>query len=170
MIYIDLSSLENHLWQSSLCVAGVWLLTFVLKQNRATLRYRLWLAASAKFLVPFSLLVKIGGHLGWRSAPASGQPQWTFVVEDIGHSFAMPATVHQAGAIPSSNLISTMLFLVWISGVAVSILLLLRSWRQAPELGTRMATGSLYAALFVYSPNRLEPGVFGIRKADLAPA
>ena len=48
MIYTDLSSLENHLWQSSLCAAGVWLLTLVLKKT-GVLRYWLWLAASAKF-------------------------------------------------------------------------------------------------------------------------
>jgi hypothetical protein len=130
MIYTDLSSLENHLWQSSLCAAGVWLLTFVLKKNRAALRYWLWLAASAKFLLPFSLLVSLGGHLGWRFAPASGPPQWTFVIDDISRSFATPALAVRAAALPSSNPIPILLFIVWIAGLAVSILLSVRCSRQ----------------------------------------
>ena len=48
----------NHLWQSSLFVVAVWVLTLVLRTNRAAVRYWLWLAASVKFLLPFSLLVK----------------------------------------------------------------------------------------------------------------
>src|SRR6476659_3988314 len=103
MIPTDLSPLENHLWQSSLCAAVVWLLTFVLRKNRAAVRYWLWLTASAEVLVPFSLLVSIGGHLGWRSAPAIGQPRWTFVIDGISRSLAVPAPTLQAITVPSSN-------------------------------------------------------------------
>jgi hypothetical protein len=46
-----LSPVANHLWQSTLCVAAAWLLTLTLRNNRGSVRYWLWLVASAKFLV-----------------------------------------------------------------------------------------------------------------------
>jgi hypothetical protein len=60
MIPADLYSLLAHLWQSTLCFLVAWLLTLALKNNRASVRYWVWLAASVKFLVPFSLLVSAG--------------------------------------------------------------------------------------------------------------
>jgi hypothetical protein len=57
MTFADLSPLANHLWQSTFCVAVAWLLTLGMRKNRAAVRYGLWMAASVKFLIPFSLLV-----------------------------------------------------------------------------------------------------------------
>ena len=53
----------NHLWQSTLFAAVAAMLTLALRKNQARVRYRLWLAASVKFLIPFSLLISLGGHL-----------------------------------------------------------------------------------------------------------
>jgi len=69
MTYADLSPLANHLCQSTVFAAAMGALTLPLKQNRAAVRYWLWLAASVKFLVPFSLLVNIGSQFGWRATP-----------------------------------------------------------------------------------------------------
>src|SRR5262245_21978052 len=60
-----LPSLANHLWQSTLFVVVVWVLSLVLRKNRAAVRHRLWIAASVKFLTPFSLLAEIGGYIEW---------------------------------------------------------------------------------------------------------
>jgi len=60
MIPDNLSPLANHLWQSTLFAAAVWLLTLALRQSRAAVRCALWLVASVKFLIPFSLLVRTG--------------------------------------------------------------------------------------------------------------
>jgi bla regulator protein BlaR1 len=63
--------LANHLWQSTLFAAVVLLLTWTLRTNYARTRYWLWLTASIKFLVPFSLLVMLGGQLvSLRHSPA----------------------------------------------------------------------------------------------------
>jgi bla regulator protein BlaR1 len=59
-----ISGLVNHLWQSTLFCAAVWLITLALRQNGAALRHSLWLIASIKFLVPFSLLYQLGVLLG----------------------------------------------------------------------------------------------------------
>ncbi|HWB33352.1 MAG TPA: TIGR03435 family protein [Acidobacteriaceae bacterium] len=53
----------NHLWQSTAFAAAAWLLTLVLRRNHARVRYAVWLAASIKFLVPFSLLIAAGNLL-----------------------------------------------------------------------------------------------------------
>ena len=63
-----LVSLANHIWQSTLFAAAVWLATFLLRSNAASLRHRLWLAASVKFLVPFSLLIGLGTQFPLRTA------------------------------------------------------------------------------------------------------
>ena len=62
--------LGNHLWQSTVFVGFAALLTLALRKNHARARYWLWLAASLKFLIPFSLLVSLG-----KSARMSGIAQ-----------------------------------------------------------------------------------------------
>ena len=85
-----IAALENHLWQSTLFSCVVALLTLMLQRNRAAVRHRLWLAASVKFLVPFSLLVSIASHVEWRKAPVAVRPPLS-VVEQISQPFAPPA-------------------------------------------------------------------------------
>jgi len=61
--------MTNHLWQSTIFAVSAGLLTVVFRKNRAQVRYWLWLSASIKFLIPFSLLMSLGSHLEW--APAA---------------------------------------------------------------------------------------------------
>jgi len=64
-----ISAIGNHLWQSTVFAAAVAVLTIALRHQQARVRYALWLAASLKFLVPFSLLIAVGGE--WHWAPAA---------------------------------------------------------------------------------------------------
>jgi hypothetical protein len=76
MMYADLSPLANHLWQSTVFAATMWALALWLRHNRAAVRYWLWLAASVKFLIPFSVLMGTGSQL-WRRTAAEIEPsQW----------------------------------------------------------------------------------------------
>ena len=74
MIPSQLQALANHLWQSTLFAAVAGLLTLALRKNRAQTRYGVWLAASVKFFVPFSLLVDLGSHFARRAASAITPP------------------------------------------------------------------------------------------------
>ncbi len=56
-------AVANHLWQSTAFAAAAWGLTLLLRRNAARVRYGVWLAASLKFLAPFSLLIGLGGLL-----------------------------------------------------------------------------------------------------------
>ena len=171
MSFADLSPLANHLWQSTLCATAISFLTLVLRKNRAAVRYWLWLAASVKFLVPFSLLVSMGSQLqfGWRTAPAVvPPPQWSSIVENIGRPFSVSTPALQAATPPASDLIPAILFSIWLSGFAASITLWFRSWRRMRAA----RKGAIPLALDLPIPvmscsTRVEPGVFGVRKPVL---
>ena len=103
MIPADLSPLANHLWQSTLFAAAAWLLTLAVRTNRAAVRYWIWMAASVKFFIPFSLLVSIGSQLGWRTAPAIAQPRFTNVMNEISRAFVISPDVSTLTAAPSAQ-------------------------------------------------------------------
>ena len=67
-----LPSFANHLWQSTLFAGIAGVLTLALGDNRAHVRHWVWLAASWKFLIPFGVLISLGGHIQWRTAPVAG--------------------------------------------------------------------------------------------------
>jgi bla regulator protein BlaR1 len=64
MIPVNLSAIgtamANHLRQSTLFAMVAAVFTLALHRNQAAIRHRLWLAASLKFFVPFSLLMSLG--------------------------------------------------------------------------------------------------------------
>src|SRR5262245_29370400 len=84
-----MNDLANHLWQTTLFAAVIGIATLALRRNAARVRYWLWLAASLKFLVPFSLLVSIGGRV---EIPAASYPLPADTVEQVSTVFA-PAQV-----------------------------------------------------------------------------
>jgi len=59
----------NHLWQSTAFGLGIVVLTFFLRRSSARLRFRLWLTASMKFLVPFAILSMLSGWLAPAALP-----------------------------------------------------------------------------------------------------
>ena len=71
-----LTEVVNHLWQSTLVAAAIAVLAAVLRGDGAHSRYWLWWAASAKFLVPFSLLTALGRLLGDFGAPRVEISDW----------------------------------------------------------------------------------------------
>ena len=106
-----------HLWQSTLVIGVVWLMTLALRGNRAHVRHRLWLAASVKFLVPFSWFVSLGAQVEWRTAPSIAQPAATFVMEEI----LAPPVIAAAVSMPTAQSTSAwpwMLAVLWVVGFA----------------------------------------------------
>jgi bla regulator protein BlaR1 len=170
MILADLSPLANHLWQSTLSAALAWLLTLALRKNRAAVRYWIWLAASVKFLIPFSLLVSAGGHFAWRGAPAIRQPQLSVVMDEVSRPFALPGLgprrVGASGA--PGELLETLLFGVWFCGLSIGVVAWSRWWWQIRAVRLTATPLDLNLPIQVMSSAaRLEPGVFGIRKPVL---
>jgi hypothetical protein len=54
------AALIEHLWQPTLVCAALWILSLMLRRNAARIRFRLWVLATVKFLLPFSLLSAVG--------------------------------------------------------------------------------------------------------------
>jgi bla regulator protein BlaR1 len=175
MTVLDFSPVGNHLWQSTLCVAAAWLLSVILRRNRAAVRYWIWFAASLKFLVPFSLLVAIGSRFGWRTFGLAHGPTgsllWTTMITDVGHPFVTTTTVAQASAAVVSHSVASMpvvLAAIWICGFMVTISLWIRTWMRAraiERLGTHVRLGLPIPALSSSTP--IEPGVYGILRPVL---
>lgn len=59
-----LAAVIDHVWQSTLVAVLAAGLALALRRHSASARYWLWFAASAKFLIPFSVLVALGGARG----------------------------------------------------------------------------------------------------------
>jgi bla regulator protein blaR1 len=169
MTFPDLSPLANHLWQSTLCAAAAWLLTLTLRKNRAAVRYSIWLAASAKFLIPFALLVSAGSQLGWRTAPALAQPQFSFVMDEIGRPFSPSAPAPLLAQAAQTNiLLPSVLITVWLCGFLAFAFSRLRWWRFIRTTIRTAAPLDIDAPIRILSSRaHLEPGVFGVRKPVL---
>ena len=115
--------LANHLWQSTLFAIAVWLITLTLRKNRAAVRHRLWLAASVKFLVPFSLLAGIGSHFQWETSVTT-PPAVSIIVETISQPFSAsgpPVVPPGTTSATQASQILAVLIGVWICGIAASL-------------------------------------------------
>jgi bla regulator protein blaR1 len=89
MIPLQLSALGNHLWQSTVFAGAAVLVALALRQNGARVRYWVWLAASVKFPVPFSVLLTIGSQMEWRTAqPVETPPSVSLAIGQISQPFA----------------------------------------------------------------------------------
>ncbi len=158
--------LADHLWQSTLFTVGAALLTVCLRPNRAAVRYRLWFAASAKFLVPFSWLIAIGGRFAWRTPLDGGS--WAMNQVIAIQPFSVGAAQSAAATPRPAASIAMLLGAVWVVGAVGVLVSWRRQWRpiraavsrarplvvDADVLGTRIKA--------VSSPELLEPGVVGI--------
>jgi len=156
----------NHLWQSTLFVIAVWAIVLMLRRNRAAVRHRLWLAASVKFLVPFSLLAGIGSHFQWQTQPVTPSHPVSVIVETMSQPFSVsiPSVVPtNTSAARQASRFPAVLIGVWLCGVAASLLWWFIRWRQVRRAVRLAVPSNLDGPLRVmYGPARFEPGVFGI--------
>src|SRR5581483_1859295 len=115
-------ALANHLWQSTVFAVIVSLLALALRNNHARMRYRLWLIASLKFQIPFSLLFAAGEHLRWPAAAPVARPAVSAVVEQLAQPFPYLPTSPSVPARAAASIVPLILFAVWICGcVAVGV-------------------------------------------------
>ena len=164
-----LSSLANHLWQSTLFAVAVGFLTLAFGKNRASVRYGLWLAASVKFLLPFSLLAALGSEIHWRATPAPTTPVFTSAVDQISRPFGGSIqTSPSQQSRPPREPGRIVLLGVWLCGFGVVATAWARqlrriraALRKASPLDLRLRIPALS------SPSRLEPGIVGIFRPTL---
>lgn len=183
-------AMGNHLWQSTLFALVAGLVTLLLRKNRARARYALWLAASVKFLIPFSLLVSLGAHLGKPRTIVPDQTGFYFAVEEVGQPFTPAAGSRVSPVMPSAtsanafHWLPATLVALWLCGFVLVLLVWYVRWRRISAIVREAAPlreGRIAAALrrmerrgglrarseLLLSPASLEPGIFGIFKPVL---
>ena len=176
----------DHLWQSTWVLAVVTVLAVMLRNNRAQVRYWLWLVASAKFAVPFAVLMAIGSGISWpegRAVVSQFVAPAGVVVEPFGQ--VVVPLVDQAGT-RSSNYTSLwpVIAAIWIVGSLGLAARWLIRWRGIAAIaaaGSPATAGrevEILRALerraghrrelpVVLTDSALEPGVFGVLRPRL---
>jgi len=181
-----IAELANHLWQSTLVAGLAWLVTLVLRRDRAGVRHAVWLAASLKFLVPFSALTTLGARFGWRPIVVAAFTPHDLLVATGGGAFpgqAIRIAAHPsagASAMPSIwNVAPDVLIAVWAIGAAALLATWIVRWRRISAVAreaTPLVAGPIVDMLraierranitrpiaIASSESSLEPGVFGI--------
>jgi uncharacterized protein (TIGR03435 family) len=160
-----LSAVANHLWQSTLFAGVAGLLTLLLRNNRARVRHWVWLAASWKFLIPFSVLVSLGGQIHWRKFPETMHANFPVVMDEVSRPFAVPVAspASMPEGAPRANAVPTILWTIWACGfLGISCSWWIR-WRRVQEaVRAGSAVDMAIPIRVVSSPTLLEPGVFGV--------
>jgi len=176
-------SIGNHLWQSTLFAAAAGLLTLMLRKNHARARYWLWLAASLKFLVPFSLLTTLGSRMAWSRGPASTQGALSFVIEQVSQPFTQQASSQAAPQNIFASL-PAIFTAAWICGSIAVLMVWFARWRRVSadirnaeplkkgrevEVLRRLEqAGGIRRTIEIFlSRASLEPGILGIMKPVL---
>ncbi len=176
--------IANHFWQSTAFVAAISLLVLLFDKNHARVRYRLWLAASAKFLIPFSALIALGGTI-----PRSNhdtlvlQPLLISAVQAVAQPFSAGAVTHEPNAHSlvqrAEAWLPAALVLIWALGFATVLLAWYVRWRHISKILQRAipadnrreveilrsienTTKSRTRTGFLISSDLMEPGIFGI--------
>ena len=164
-----LSSLANHLWQSTALVFVAWLLALALRKNQARTRYWVWLSASLKFLLPFSLLADVGTRIGSIIAAPMARPAFSSAMQQIvqiTQPFPQASSTFMAApavTLHERNLLSVALLTLWAIGSLVVTASWIRRWQQVRAAVKTASPRSLSTDVPVLSsPSLLEPGVFGI--------
>src|SRR5215475_3215844 len=136
----------NHLWQSTAFAAVCGLATLTLRNNRAQARYALWMAASAKFLIPFAALSRLGTVLGHWLLPADAGHRFTIVLEFAGQPMIARAVVPPAtrvvglggaGGSALAAVVPSVVFSTWIVGSLLLTVHWVIQWYRLARVATR---------------------------------
>ncbi len=158
-----IGGLANHLWQSTLFAVAVGLLAIAYRKNRAQVCYWLWLSASLKFLVPFSLLVSLGSHLGWMPTSTKIPTQAvSFTMVQVTQPFS--DTLPFATSTPRTTYwFPIAIFGLWVCGFGVITLVRFKAWLRIRTAVRSSTPLEIPATVQVRScPGLLEPGVVGL--------
>ena len=176
-------AMANHLWQSTLLAVLAAILTLAFKKNQARVRYSLWLAASLKFLVPFSLLISLGSRLASPRFSLSGRNGLLSAVEGFSQPFTFVVVAPLNHATTGAYLLTLLPRLIaatWLCGFVTAVILWSVRWRRVAAAAHRSAPmdqgrevdalrqlekiGGVRRpmTLLLARDSAMEPGIFGI--------
>jgi bla regulator protein blaR1 len=117
------AALLDHLWQSTLFALAAALVTLALRRNAARVRFWVWLAAAAKFLIPFSLLSGLGSQFSVHRPAQSAVSMQTVV--NVLDQVVEPLTASHGGSLrpaAAASSIEAILLVVWGLGCATLLI------------------------------------------------
>jgi bla regulator protein blaR1 len=164
----------THLWQSTLFAAAVACLTLLLRRNSARIRYCLWLAASAKFLVPFALLSAMGAWIPVPLGSTHGMERSLISVPRVampilhfgGEGLTALAPVVHLGR--SGNVVPIALAVLWTLGALAVAARWLAGWLRLRRALRESTPADLPFVTPVRScSSQLEPAVVGVLRPVL---
>jgi len=174
------SALTNHLWQTTLFVLGAAIVAAALRKNGAHVRHAIWIAASVKFLVPFSIIMSLGSAL---SASRPLATTWTtatpppsdlaVAVDRVTQPFTSDIFVETTpraavGSLSRPERFAIAFTGVWACGFVIVVLIRLRGWQRVRAAVRASVPLPLATSIPVRSaPGLLEPGIVGIRRPVL---
>ena len=109
----------DHLWQSTLFAAIAVVAAQLLKRHSASLRYWVWFAASAKFLVPFAVLVALGGYSSWRTIEIVPYREGPVLIEAVGQPLTQDAVTVRAPRQPRGS--TTPAIVAWLPAAFLAV-------------------------------------------------
>ncbi|MGA1984596.1 MAG: TIGR03435 family protein [Acidobacteriaceae bacterium] len=182
-------AVANHLWQSTAFAVVAAGLALALKKNQARARYWVWMAASVKFVVPFALLMGLGGMLPRPQHAVVTMPVYS-AVDEVGLPFDEVQGIgireqgtedrgQGSGIREEQKKLTWPVALagIWICGVVVVLGVWCRGWlkvmrtlRRAVraaggrevELLRRVERNAGGRVRLVLSRESMEPGIFGV--------
>ena len=186
------SALGNHLWQTTVFAGAIWVVTLPLRRNQARVRYGLWLAASIKFFIPFSLFVELGSLLPAQQHVAVAMPA-SYAVNVVSQPFfqisagVIPVAIRPSPMQQFVYALPAVLAGAWLGGVMRGAMVWGLRWLQVAKTlrqARRMERGREWEILqrlqgtivanrqipLLISQQMMEPGIFGALRleADLA--
>jgi len=159
-----IGELTNHLWQSTVFAVAVGFMTIGFRKNRAHVRYWLWLSASFKFLVPFSLLMSMGSRLEWTPATHAIAATPGIALSMVQMSQPFPDALALAPSTRSArDWGGIAVFGLWACGFTAMAVIRARGWRRIQAAVRASAPMNIPGTIPVRSsPGLLEPGVVGL--------
>jgi beta-lactamase regulating signal transducer with metallopeptidase domain len=153
------AAILDHLWQSTLFALAAGLLALVFRRAGAAVRYGLWFAASAKFLVPFAALAAIGRLLAPMGPPPAVAAADRVLVAQVAQPFSQPLPVH-----PAASFDPTLLLLaLWALGCSLVLCVWAVRWARVRTILHSSRPLSWPAPMPVLaSPSLMEPGLVGL--------
>ena len=164
-----IGALTNHLWQSTWPAGAAALLGIALRKSRANIRFWLWLSASCKFLLPFSLLMDLGGQLKWVSREIAS-PSVSYAMVQISQPFS--GTLALSPSTNAADALAIAAIIAWACGFLCVASIRFRGFLRVRAAVRASASMDIRLPVEVRScPGLLEPGVVGLfRPVLLLPA
>jgi beta-lactamase regulating signal transducer with metallopeptidase domain len=158
-----LSMALDHVWQSTLFAAAVLAATWFVRRQGARIRFWLWFAASAKFLIPFATLSALGSMLARNLAtvpPALGDYMHEPIVQMTAASLA---PMRQAGPSPAGLDWQSLVVAAWLVGTTFFAMRWILAWLHVRSILHDSEASSARAALPVrVTAAPIQPALTGV--------